>query len=93
MDKKQLEKMCDKIVTSEFFHKYGYKTGTALIIIYDCYAPAYNHIEINLSCDTLRGIKKALDKLVRELGSELVSNHYVCKYDGSCPNAAKIWFK
>ena len=53
MDKKQLEKMCDKIVASEFFHKYGYKTGTALIIIYDCYAPAYNHIEINLSCDTL----------------------------------------
>ena len=89
MDKAKLEKIVDKVRESKFFKNYGY--GTTLI--YDCYHPECNCIEIDLKCDTLRGINRSLDKLVREIGVELVSKHYLCKYDGSCPDAAKIYFK
>ena len=97
MDKKRLQEIADNIAESNFFEKYGYKhhwmsgcsTDVAPISIF----VESSCIEIQLKCDTLRGINRSLDKLVKEIGVELVSKHYLCKYDGSCPNVAKIYFK
>jgi hypothetical protein len=63
------------------------------MIHYDECSPKYSLIEIQLGSNTLRGIPQALDKLIREIGCELVKDYYLCKYDGSCPNTAKIRFK
>ena len=94
MNKEELNKMADKIIESDFFKKYATKIGTSIIIVYDCYNLECNCIQIQLDCwRTLQGIHKSFDKLVRELGEDLVSKHYVCKYDGSCANEAKIYFK
>ena len=97
MGKEQLKQIGDKVLESEFFQKYAYKghwtSGSSTLV----YPLTINMVDmsivIQLGCDTLRGIKQALDKLVKQIGESLVSKHYVCKYDGSCPNAAKIYFK
>ena len=52
-----------------------------------------NQAQLQYMIDHKMTVKQALDKLVREIGEALVSKHYVCKYDGSCPNVAKIYFK
>jgi len=102
MDIKGFEQVADKIAKSEFFKKHarksswtsGSSTEVAPIMIHydDCF-PEYSLIEIQLDSNTLRGLRQALDKLIREIGSELVKDYYLCKYDGSCPNTAKIHFK
>lgn len=96
MEKERLNKIGDVVERSEFFQKYGYKshwTSGSSTLVYPITINMVDMcIEIQLGCDTLRGVKKALDKLVRQIGEELVSKHYVCKYDGSCPNVAKIYF-
>ena len=95
MEKEKLVQIGNDILKSEFFQKYAYKhywtSGSSTEV-----APVtvtYDSIEIQLSCNTLRGIKQALGKLVREIGESLVKKYYVFKYDGSCPNAARIYFK
>ena len=96
MTKEELKKIGDVVVGSEFFQKYGYKDHWASGSSTEVYPVTVNMVDmsivIQLGCNTLRGVKKALDKLVREIGEALVSKHYICKYDGSCPNAAKIYF-
>jgi hypothetical protein len=96
MDKVKLNKIGDVVERSEFFQKYGYKghwTSGSSTLVYPITVNMVDmSIVIQLGCNTLRGVKKALDKLVREIGEALVSKHYICKYDGSCPNAAKIYF-
>lgn len=95
MDKKKLQELGDKIAKSNFFEKYGYKhhwtsgcaTNVAPIRIF----VEDNCIEIQLGLRNLRGINRSFDKLVNELG-EQGTKHYICKYDGSCPDVAKIYF-
>ena len=97
MDKKILENICNKIAKSNFFKKYAYKdywlSGCTTDVAPITANAVNNYIEIQLNCNTLRGIKKSLDKLVMEINNKLVKNYYICKYDGSCPNVAKIYFK
>lgn len=97
MSKEELNKIGDVVERSEFFQKYGYKshwTSGSSTLVYPITINMVNmSIEIQLDCDSLRGIKKALDKLVRQIGENLVSRHYLNKYDGSCPSTAEIYFK
>ena len=102
MEKKRLQEISHQIAESDFFRKYGYKhywtsgcsTEVAPITLWiDSVHPEEpSCIEIQLDCDSLRGIKRSLDKLVKEIGEELVREHYLCKYDGSCPDVAKLFF-
>ena len=96
MDKKRLQELGDKIAESKFFEKYGYKhhwtSGCATDVAPIRIFVESSCIEIQLGIKNLRGINRAFDKLVNELG-EKVTKHYICKYDGSCPNVAKIFFK
>jgi hypothetical protein len=96
MDKEKLNKIGDVVAGSEFFQKYGYKGHWTSGSSTEVYPVTVNmvdmSIEIQLNCNSLRGIKKALDKLVREIGEHFVKRHYLNKYDGSCPNTAKIYF-
>jgi len=95
MGKEQLEQIGYSILDSEFYQKYAYKhywtsgccTEVAPVTV-NC-----DSIEIQLACKNLRGIKQALAKLVRQIGESLVKRYYVFKYDGSCPNVARIYFK
>jgi hypothetical protein len=97
MEKNQLSQIGDVVVASEFFQKYGYKSHWTSGSSTEVYPVTINmvdmSIEIQLNCETLRGIQKALDKLVRQIGVHLVSLYYVSKSDGSCPDTAKIYFK
>lgn len=96
MEKKQLQEISNKVLASEFYRKYAYKlhwTSGSSTLVYPVTVNMVNSsIEIQLGCKTLRGIKNALGKLVREIGENLIRTHYISKYDGSCPNVAKIWF-
>lgn len=96
MDKKRLQELGDKIAESNFFEKYGYKrhwtSGCATDVAPIRIFVESSCIEIQLGFRNLRGIKRAFDKLVNELGKQR-TKHYICKYDGSCPNVAKIYFK
>ena len=96
MEKKQLKGIGDKVVASEFFQKYAYKgiwtSGSSTEVYPVTVNLVDSSITIQLGCKTLRGIKQALDKLVRQIGVSLVSKHYISKYDGSCPNVAKMYF-
>lgn len=96
MDKKRLQELGDKIAESNFFEKYGYKhhwtSGCATDVAPITIFVESSCIEIQLGSRNLRGINRAFDKLVNELG-EQVTEHYICKYDGSCPNTTKIYFK
>jgi hypothetical protein len=102
MEKGKLQEISNKIAESNFFKKYGYKhywtsgssTEVAPITLWlDSLNPNRPAcIEIQLGCDSLRGIKRSLDKLVKEIGEKFVKSHYLCKYDGSCPKVAKIYF-
>jgi len=95
MGEEQLEQIGYSILDSEFYQKYAYKhywtsgccTEVAPVTV-NC-----DSIEIQLACKNLRGIKQALAKLVRQIGESLVKRYYVFKYDGSCPNVARIYFK
>lgn len=97
MGKEQLEQIGDKVLESEFFQKYAYKghwTSGSSTEVYPLTVNMVNmSIVIQLDCDTLRGIKQALDKLVRQIGEHLVRMHYIWKTDGSCPDTAEIYFK
>ena len=97
MGKEQLNQIGNKVLESEFFQKYAYKghwTSGSSTEVYPLTVNMVNmSIVIQLNCDTLRGIKQALDKLVRQIGEHLVSRHYIWKTDGSCPNTARIYFK
>lgn len=97
MGKEQLEQIGNKILDSEFYQKYAYKhywtSGSSTEVAPVTVNMVDMSIVIQLGCNTLRGIKQALDKLVKQIGESLVSKHYICKYDGSCPNVAKIYFK
>jgi hypothetical protein len=96
MDKIQLQAIGNNVVASEFFQKYAYKGTWTSGSSTEVYPVTVNLVDssitIQLGCETLRGIKKALDKLVKQIGVSLVSKHYISKYDGSCPNVAKMYF-
>lgn len=97
MDKERLDKIGDVVVGSEFFQKYGYKGHWTSGSSTEVYPVTVNMVDmsivIQLDCDTLRGIKQALDKLVRQIGEHLVRRHYIWKTDGSCQDTAEIYFK
>ena len=86
-------KIADRIAKSDFFKKYGNKqhwvSGSSTIVYPITIWKDDGCIEIQLK--NMHGIKAAFNKLVNELG-EQVRTHYICKYDGSCPNVAKIFF-
>ena len=96
MDKKRLQELGDKIAESNFFEKYGYKyhwtSGCATDVAPITIFVESSCIEIQLGTRNLRGINRSFDKLVKELG-EQGTEHYISKYDGSCPDVAKIYFK
>ena len=96
MNKNQLQAIGDNVVASEFFQKYAYKGTWTSGSSTEVYPVTVNLVDssitIQLGCETLRGIKNALGKLVREIGENLIRTYYISKYDGSCPNVAKIWF-
>ncbi len=96
MEKMQLQEIGNKVAASEFFQKYAYKhtwtSGCSTEVYPVTVNMVSNEIVIQLGCKTLQGIKQAFDKLVRQIGTEHVKGHYICKYDGSCPNVARILF-
>lgn len=89
-----LHEVANKIAKSDFFKKHGNRqhwvSGSSTIVYPITIWKDDNCIEIQVK--NMHGIKAALDKLVNEFG-EQVRTHYICKYDGSCPNVAKIYFK
>ena len=95
MDKAKLEEIGNKVAESDFFKKHGYKShwiSGSTTEVYPIRVWIENNcIEIQLGCNNLRGIKRALDKLVKSLSD--VREYYICKYDGSCPDVARIYFK
>ena len=104
MNKERVNEITNQIANSKFFERYAMKdtwlSGCSTEVypisawMPSCTYDGSIRIEIQLDCfKGLRGINKALDKLVREIGEELVLKHYISKYDGSCPNVAKIFLK
>ena len=104
MNKERVNEITNQIANSKFIERYAMKDTwlsgcTTEVYPISAWMPSCTHdgsirIEIQLDCfKGLRGINKALDKLVREIGEELVLKHYISKYDGSCPNVAKIFLK
>ena len=104
MNKERVNEITNQIAKSKFFERYAMKDSwlsgcTTEVYPVSAWMSSCTHdgsirIEIQLDCfKGLRGINKALDKLVREIGEKLVLKHYISKYDGSCPNVAKIFLK
>lgn len=97
MDKKELKEIGINVIASKFFDKFAYKgtwlSGGSTEVYPVTVNMVNNSIVIQLDCfKGLRGAKQSLDKLVREIGEELVLRHYISKSDGSCPDEAIICF-
>lgn len=97
MEKNKLNEIGDKVVASEFFQRFAYKNTWTSGCCTEVYPVTVNMVNNTIAIQldgrkTLRGVKQAFDKLVKQIGTDLVKNHYICKYDGSCPNVARILF-
>lgn len=91
------DKVADTIENSKFYKRYGAKTGwtsgsSTYVYPITNWCPN-KEIEIQLLSD-LRGIHNSVKPLIRELSKHIkITDHYIVKNDGSCPNVYRICYE
>ena len=92
------QKVAAIIEKSRFFARYGEKnhwTSGSSTTVYPItlWYPS-SEIDIQLNGDDNRGIQQSAKSLIKELSKLMeVTDHFHCKYDGSCPDEYRIYFK
>lgn len=92
------DQIAEIIKTSRFFARYGYKYRWISGCSTEVYPITlwYPSKEICVQVETynMQGIHKSAEALVKKLSGLIeITDHYLCKNDGSCPNEYRIYYK